>query len=191
MMVACPTTRPPTFASGAARGRSSAKSDVSPIRCGWLTPAPARCVTGLGACRRVCRFRRGLILRCAVARLGWCGRSGWLRHGCRVSSWRSAPPSCASGVPAFRRLPGSWGLGSQPRGAWSMKIAVEVGQWSMSESEVAAAMAEAHRADEQYQQQGTGRFIREAHASQIPGSEARAEQRDPGSMGDPERGEGR
>jgi hypothetical protein len=61
----------------------------------------------------------------------------------------------------------------------------------MSESEVAAAMAAAHRADEQHQQQGTGRFVREAHASQLEGSETRREQKDPGSMGNPERGEGR
>jgi hypothetical protein len=61
----------------------------------------------------------------------------------------------------------------------------------MSESEVAAAMAKADRADEQHQQQGTGRFIPEAHASQLEGSEARAAQKDPGSMGDPSKGEGR
>ena len=61
----------------------------------------------------------------------------------------------------------------------------------MNEQEVAAAMAEAHWAAEQHQQQGTGRFVREAHVSQLPGSEARAAQKDPGSMGSPEGGDGR
>jgi hypothetical protein len=57
----------------------------------------------------------------------------------------------------------------------------------MSEQEVRDAMAAAHRADEQHQQQGTGRFIPEAHAFQLEGSEARAAQKDPGSMGQPGR----
>ena len=61
----------------------------------------------------------------------------------------------------------------------------------MSEQEVRDAMAAARRAEQQYQQQGTGRFVREAHASQLPGSEARAAQKDPGSMGSPEGGDGR
>jgi hypothetical protein len=61
----------------------------------------------------------------------------------------------------------------------------------MNEQEVAAAMAEAHWAAEQHQQQGTGRFVCEAHVSQLPGSEARAAQKDPGSMGSPEGGDGR
>jgi hypothetical protein len=61
----------------------------------------------------------------------------------------------------------------------------------MSEQEVRDAMAAAHRADEQYREQGVGKFIAEAHASQLADSTVRAEQKDPGSMGDPEPGEGR
>ena len=60
------------------------------------------------------------------------------------------------------------------------------------EQEVAAALAAAHRADAQYQQQGLGKFIAEAHMSQTTGRDWQgAPPRDPGNMGDPEGGEGR
>ena len=59
----------------------------------------------------------------------------------------------------------------------------------MSESEVAAAMAEAHRADEQYQQQGLGVFVKAAHMSQQTGRDWQGTPpRDPGTMGDPSKG---
>jgi hypothetical protein len=54
----------------------------------------------------------------------------------------------------------------------------------MSENEVAAAMAKAER--DAAVDQGLGRFIPEAHASQLEGRATLKEQRDPGSMGNPE-----
>jgi hypothetical protein len=58
------------------------------------------------------------------------------------------------------------------------------------EREVRDAMAAAQRDAAANQAQGTGTFVAAAHASQLEGSEARAAQKDPGSMGNPE-GEGR
>jgi hypothetical protein len=54
------------------------------------------------------------------------------------------------------------------------------------EQEVRDAMAAAHRAADANQAQGAGVFVAAAHASQLPGRASLKEQRDPGSMGNPE-----
>ena len=56
------------------------------------------------------------------------------------------------------------------------------------QQQVRDALAAAHRAAAE--DQGLGRFVPEAHASHLEGRSSLTEQRDPGSMGNPE-GEGR